>query len=199
MRKVKAKNTLHFGEILAEHNIEKFDIQVSEFPCVLCLEEKGDEFNLVAYVAMSDFGEPDFITGIQRILDWHQKFAEDKFPTGALNHLMQARAKLARLNEDLGRYRSELEREKLEIEFKRKRIRDTLLLKYRKDGMTGVEAQAQSRVDCEKYDNMLIEATKSYKEVWALYDSVNQTLNAMAGERSHLEQEYKYAAISEGA
>ena len=64
--------------------------------------------------------------------------------------------------------------------------------------MTGVEAQAQSRVDCEKYDNMLIEATKNYKEVWALYDSVNQTLNAMAGERSHLEQEYKYAAIAEG-
>lgn len=199
MIKRKAKNVIQFAEILAEYDIEKFDIEIAEFPCVLCIEQSGDEYNLVSYVSMSDFEEPDFISAIQRILDWHQQFAEMEFPAGGLQILMQARAKLARFNEDLGRYKSELETIKLETEYKRRRIKDTLLLKYRKDGMTISEAQAQARVDSETYDNLHVEATRDYKDVCALYDTVNQTLNAMAGERSHLEQEYKYSAIREGA
>lgn len=199
MIKQKAKNALQFAEILAEYNIEKFDIEVSEFPCVLCFEQKGDEYNLVSYVSMSDFEEPEFIPAIQRILDWHQQFAEQEFPTGGLQVLMQARARLARFNEDLGRYKSELETVKLETEYKRRRIKDTLLLKYRKDGMTISEAQAQSRIDSETYDNLHVESTRDYKDVCALYDTVQQTLNAMAGVLRHLEVEYKYGAIAEGA
>jgi hypothetical protein len=129
---------------------------------------------------------------IRRVLDWHQRVAE-KGVTGADYELMiRGRSKLAAAMEYLGQAKAAADHDEIAAGYRRRRQRDTLVLLYSADHTQGV-AQAKARIETKPLDEDHAAARKVKLELAALWDTVKETLNAMAGEIRALEQEQKLA------
>lgn len=152
---------------------------------------------LLTYVSKSDFEEPEFITEISRILEWHDKYVKEGINANGLHVLMQSRSRLSILIEYLGQYVADLNAQSKETEFKRRIVRDRAILLYRGQGDTTVDSQAKARIECEPWDKKEVEAKKHAQEAIALLKAVEQTLNAMSGEIRSLEGDLKRANYSQ--
>lgn len=174
---------LQLAEFLAEHELDiEIKVKKSEYPIVIPIENRPEGIFLHPHISMADFETPDFITEINRILEWHDDFVHKGMDPLFTHTLRMSRSRLAKLMENLGVFVARLKKDFKDIEYKRRRVRDKTTLLKKAEGLSVAESQAHARLMCEDYDDQLTEAERIWKEADVLYDTVYQTLNAMAGE-----------------
>lgn len=174
---------LQLAEFLAEHELDvEIKVKKSEFPIVIPIENRPEGVFLHPHISLADFEPPDFITEINRILSWHDDFVHKGMDPLFTHTLRMSRTRLAKLLENLGVFSARLKKDFKDLEYKRRRVRDKMVLLKKSEGLTVGESQAHARLACEDYDEQVTEAERVWKEAEVLYDTVYQTLNAMAGE-----------------
>lgn len=188
---------MELAEYLAEFDLAPFDIKKDVFPIVVPIEQTAEGPVFHPYVSLADFETPDFIVEINRILGWHEKFVNEGMDPYLTQTLRMSRVKLAALLKELGEFRSTLKKNYTDLDFLRRRVRDKTMLLKKSEGLTATESQAHARLMCEDYDHKVSEAEKQWHDVCALYDAVNQTLNAMAGEISALQTHQNAESFAE--
>lgn len=189
MTKKRINNEHELADLLLDLGIEKFDTSVSDFPCVVCIDENN---SLCAMVSIEDFYADNTIPRATRVIEWYKKYVDEGMDGGNFMLLNQARATLSGLLEPLGNIRANIESEKVAAEFRRRRRRDIIYLNKKNAGHNQKDAEAEARIETQSYDNEVIEATKAMHSIRAIYQSVEQTLNAMAGSIRIVENDMKH-------
>lgn len=183
----KVTSNIQLAELLADHNIESFAVDKDQYPAIAVI--KDDQF--ITLVPFAEFEPEDWMGDIRRVLEWHDQVMEKGITSNDYDALMKARSKLAFCMEWLGQLKASTAKDYLKAGYDRRRKRDNLKLIYRGQDMTITMAEAKARTETKSYDDDHIAACERKIQVETLYDTVKETLNAMAGERHTLENELK--------
>ena len=186
--KVKVGTLLEFAQKLAEYDIESFEVDKTNFPCVVLIKESEEGNEFVDLVAYTDFEDPDFIAEILRILEWHDAFVKNAMPANEYQLLIRSRARLSLLSGWLGNFVAALESERNGILNTMKKVKNNIFLAKIKTETQKI-ADVEAAVAVESYNEASIDARRNFKEAESLLKSVNNVLNAMAGEVKVMERE----------
>lgn len=183
----KVNSNIQLAELMSEHGIESFSIDKEQYPAIVILDD--DKF--VTLVSYSEFEPAEWMGDVQRVLEWHDSTMEKGITSNDYDALMKARSKLSRCIEWLGLLKAETANAYVKAGYDRRRKRDNLKIIYMQGSSSVSMAESKARVETESYDNEHAQSLKDKIKTETLYDTVKETLNAMAGEIRTLENELK--------
>lgn len=183
----KVTSNIQLAELLADHNIDSFSVDKDQYPAIAVISDN----KFITLVPYADFEPIEWMGDIRRVLECHDQIMEKGITANDYDALMKARAKLAACMEWLGQLKASTAKDYMKAGYDRRRKRDSLILVYKDKGMTISLAQAQARTETKAYDDDHSQAYELKIQTETLYDTVRETLNAIAGERHTLENELK--------
>jgi len=130
---------------------------------------------------------------ITKINRWYSTAGTFDPTRGNIENLLRARRKLVGAMADLGRDVAEFKAQAEGAYFQRKRNYAAAKAGARQKDLTVSDAEDVAQVGTREAQDAEIEANRQYLEARNLFETVRETLNALATEIRILEQEYQKA------
>jgi len=134
----------------------------------------------------------ELLTEINIIADWYRGQPEHiESIRKNIDGLLKARRMLATNLIDLSFHVANAKEARDAAVFARKRSYSTKALEHKENGLTVAESDHKANIETETHREIERGAEKAYEQVKLIYSSVNDVLNALAGDINILSNEYK--------